>query len=676
MTIFREYFQYKSFYAVSTDTAKSKAYFVESVDLNQDGNKEVIFFGATYPMGSNTSESPQSGIFYWGSPIYKYNLTASLSVTLPQTTHPREIAYADFNNDGKLDIFIADHGWDTNPYPGAQNQLILSSSTGWVTATNNLPQRLDYTHSTAVGDVNKDGFLDIYLGNLNTGYSPFYSSILLGDGTGKFNESNTVLPSELTGKDGIRSTSAQFSDLNNDGWQDLVVGNDGNVYNSRSQSIVYWNDKGMFINSRSSSIPNGYFGTKNEQILDTHTGDLDGDGIKEIVLLSTQNTPFYDGWSLQTLKLNGETILDFTSSAFGQNIHHMGVSNKTSNSPWIPFVKLVDVNKDGSLDILFDGIQMGSSIDQSTMPILYLNDGFAHFSPIFAGDLLKSFPEKEIGSPFNDFFNQASVFLGSDGLSWLSQFVMDGKVYFRELLPTKPLPKISTITATTGADTVIGNELDNTLFGLAGNDLLVGGLGNDIIDGGSGLDTVRVDDQYGSEAARNYSSEKLTDGSWNVSFIGPTIAIYPPPATNGTDKLINVERLKFNDKSIALDLDGVAGIAAKVIGAVLGKTQVQNPTFVGLGLSYLDKGMSYSDLGALAMTAVGSTTNDAVVSTLWKNVVGFDASAEQKAPYIKMLTDGMKFGDLVVLAADTSFNTTNINLVGLAQTGIEYIPVG
>jgi hypothetical protein len=40
-----------------------------------------------------------------------------------------------------------------------------------------------------------------------------------------------------------------------------------------------------------------------------------------------------------------------------------------------------------------------------------------------------------------------------------------------------------------------------------------------------------------------------------------------------------------------------------------------------------------------------------------------------------MLADGMKAGDLAALAADTAFNTTNINLVGLAQTGIEYIPV-
>ena len=42
---------------------------------------------------------------------------------------------------------------------------------------------------------------------------------------------------------------------------------------------------------------------------------------------------------------------------------------------------------------------------------------------------------------------------------------------------------------------------------------------------------------------------------------------------------------------------------------------------------------------------------------------------------IKMLSDGMNTGDLVVLAADTSFNTVNINLVGLAETGIEFTPV-
>jgi hypothetical protein len=36
----------------------------------------------------------------------------------------------------------------------------------------------------------------------------------------------------------------------------------------------------------------------------------------------------------------------------------------------------------------------------------------------------------------------------------------------------------------------------------------------------------------------------------------------------------------------------------------------------------------------------------------------------------------MTAGALAYLAADSSFNTTNINLIGLAQTGIEFIPFG
>jgi Ca2+-binding RTX toxin-like protein len=210
------------------------------------------------------------------------------------------------------------------------------------------------------------------------------------------------------------------------------------------------------------------------------------------------------------------------------------------------------------------------------------------------------------------------------------------------------------------ADIIIGYTALETLDGGAGNDQITGGGGNDDINGGTGIDTAIF-----TSASKSY---KFSVGSNSVLITGD-------PTTDGIDTLTNVERLKFSDKTIAIDLSENAGTTAKIIGAVLGKSQVQNPTFVGLGLSYLDKGMTYSDLGALALTAVGATTNDAVVSTLWKNVIGTEATPAIKAPYIKMLTDGMKVGDLVVLAADTSFNTTNINLVGLAQTGIEYLPV-
>ena len=49
--------------------------------------------------------------------------------------------------------------------------------------------------------------------------------------------------------------------------------------------------------------------------------------------------------------------------------------------------------------------------------------------------------------------------------------------------------------------------------------------------------------------------------------------------------------------------------------------------------------------------------------------------AQTKHPTSNLLDDGMSAGTLAWLAADTTFNKVNINLVGLAQTGIEYIPV-
>ena len=57
---------------------------------------------------------------------------------------------------------------------------------------------------------------------------------------------------------------------------------------------------------------------------------------------------------------------------------------------------------------------------------------------------------------------------------------------------------------------------------------------------------------------------------------------------------------------------------------------------------------------------------------LWTNVIGFAPSVDDKKPYIHMLENGMSVGALAKMAADSSFNTAGINLVGLALSGIEY----
>jgi hypothetical protein len=109
---------------------------------------------------------------------------------------------------------------------------------------------------------------------------------------------------------------------------------------------------------------------------------------------------------------------------------------------------------------------------------------------------------------------------------------------------------------------------------------------------------------------------------------------------------------------------------------VFGKDSVLNKSYVGIGLSFLDAGWTYDNLAGLALDSAGAKTNDQIVSLLWTNVIGTKPTPADKQPFIALLENGMKAGALAHLAADTSFNTTNINLVGLAQTGIEYIPVG
>ena len=132
--------------------------------------------------------------------------------------------------------------------------------------------------------------------------------------------------------------------------------------------------------------------------------------------------------------------------------------------------------------------------------------------------------------------------------------------------------------------------------------------------------------------------------------------------------------MKFSDKSIAIDFDGNAGTSAKIIGAVLGKEAVKIPAFMGIGLSLLDGGMSYSDLGALALAAVGATSNEAIVTTVWRNIYGTNPTANEMSPFVKQLNEGLKPGDYIVSVGDSTLNATNIGLVGLAQTGLEFIP--
>ena len=83
--------------------------------------------------------------------------------------------------------------------------------------------------------------------------------------------------------------------------------------------------------------------------------------------------------------------------------------------------------------------------------------------------------------------------------------------------------------------------------------------------------------------------------------------------------------------------------------------------------------MSYTALANLAVQATGTSAAADVVHLLWANVIGGAPSAQEAQPYVDLLNGGMSIGQLTVLAADTALNAANIDLIGLAKTGVEFI---
>ena len=233
-------------------------------------------------------------------------------------------------------------------------------------------------------------------------------------------------------------------------------------------------------------------------------------------------------------------------------------------------------------------------------------------------------------------------------------------------MDTDGTSKFKNVVITNGSyiENVIGSPYDDVIIGNLQNNLITFTGGSDIVDGQGGGDIVR----FSSKSTEFKVSQENTTGYWNAE------------ATNnmsGSIELRNVERLVFSDTSWAIDFGESqnASITAKILGAVFGKDSLSNKNYVGIGLSFLDSGWTYDNLAGLALDAAGAKTNDQIVSLLWTNVIGTKPTAADKQPFIALLENGMSAGALAHLAADTSFNTTNINLVGLAQTGIEYIPL-
>ena len=220
-----------------------------------------------------------------------------------------------------------------------------------------------------------------------------------------------------------------------------------------------------------------------------------------------------------------------------------------------------------------------------------------------------------------------------------------------------------TINFGTVIENVIGTDFDDFLFGNTQNNVITGRKGSDTIDGGAGIDIVVY--------SESLSSAKITAVETDAGVVSWKVGL----PSGDKDTVIAIERLRFSDKNLALDLDGNAGSVAKVLGAFLGGDGVANANYVGIGLQYLDAGGTYEELMMLALSTVfGEILNSrTVVSTFYQNLTGQIASEGVVTSYANLLDNG----DLTILSlslqvADNEINLSNINLVGLSVSGLEY----
>ncbi len=267
--------------AYTTDR-KTQSYLVQRtnfVDINNDGKLDAFACDDNAPNrsyindGTNLNHT-QGGI---GDFITGGNYASN---------------WIDYDNDGKIDMHLSKCGQGGSGVGGNINQLYHNNGNGTYTnvaATANMADP-EQTWSSAVGDFNNDGWMDVVVG-VNAGTNG-YTNVKRNNGDGTFTSVTAG-----SGYETVLSTGREYvtQDFDNDGFLD-VLGSGSNI---------------MFGDGNFHFIPNP--NTYSMHATNRPVGDLNNDGFLDIqngtnVLFNNGNTNKWLNINLQGVQSNRNGI--------------------------------------------------------------------------------------------------------------------------------------------------------------------------------------------------------------------------------------------------------------------------------------------------------------------------------------------------------------------------------
>lgn len=241
------------------------------------------------------------------------------------------VAFGDYDNDGREDIYISRHYEANLLYHSLGNgQFVdVAGSAGVASADN--------TTVSSWGDINNDGYLDLYLGNRSTP-----NTLYLNNGDGTFQDI-----SESSGTNsGYLTRAVLFGDVDRDGFVDLYVAN------MNAPNFLYHNNGDNTFTDITEDANAQDFGVAMGSLF----FDYDNDGDLDLYLT-------HDANQANILYMNdGDGTFTDTSPFSGANIAAQGMG-----------VDIGDVNNDGFLDLYITNLYSNE---------LLINDGDGTFSLI------------------------------------------------------------------------------------------------------------------------------------------------------------------------------------------------------------------------------------------------------------------------------------------------------